>query len=62
VDAQDHGDLGNTLAVYDREDGEEIFDLAHVAEVLSRLQVALHFFTVGDRDGKTNVAHRDFPP
>ena len=34
----------------------------NVAEVLGSLQVALHFFTVGGRHGKTNAAHRDFPP
>ena len=62
VYAQDQGDLGTALVIQDREDGEEIFDLTQGAEVLSRLQVALHFFTVGCRDGKTNVAHRDFPP
>ena len=46
VHAQDQGDLRNALAVYDCEDGEEIFDLAYVAEVLGRLQVALDLFTV----------------
>ena len=50
------------LAIQDCEDGEEILDLAQMAEVLGRLQVALHFFTVGGRNGKTNAAHRDFPP
>ena len=44
------------------EDGEEMFDLAQAAKVLGRLQVALHYFTVGDRDGKTYAAHRAFPP
>src|SRR5688572_30144204 len=60
--AQNQGYLRKALAVYDRQDGEEILDLAQVGEVLGSLQVALHFFTVGGRNGKTNAAHRDFPP
>ena len=60
-DTPDQGDLRHALAVYDREDGAEIFDLAHVAKVLSCLQVVLHVFTVGGRDGKTNGAHRGRP-
>jgi hypothetical protein len=62
VHAPDQGDLCKALAVQDRKDGEEVFDLAQMAHVLGCLQVALHYFTVGGRDGKTNVAHRDFPP
>ena len=62
VHAQDQGDLRKALAVYNCEDGEEIFDLAQVASVLGSLQVALYFFTIGCRDGKTKAAHRDVPP
>src|SRR5262249_15793280 len=62
VQAQDQGDLGKALAVQDREDGEEMVDLAQAAKELGRRRVALHFFTVGGRDGKTYAAHRDFPP
>jgi hypothetical protein len=60
--AQDQRDLRATLPIHDREDGKEILDLAQMAEVLGRLQMALHFFTVGGRNGKTNAAHRAFPP
>jgi hypothetical protein len=42
------------VAIHDREDSEEIFDLADVAQALGCLQVALHVFTVGCRDGNTS--------
>src|SRR5262249_23201797 len=62
VHAQEQSNLGKALAVHDREDGEQMFDPAQVAKVLGRLQVVLHCFTVGGRDGKTYAAHRDVPP
>jgi hypothetical protein len=31
VHAQDHGDLRKALAAHNRDDGEEIFDLAYMA-------------------------------
>src|SRR6202040_2647470 len=49
VHAYDQGHLCKALTVHDREDGEVIFDLAHIAEVLGSFQVALSLFTVGDR-------------
>jgi hypothetical protein len=52
----------NAVAVQDREDSEEILDLAQVPQVLSRLQVVFHFFTIRGRHGKTQAAHRDVPP
>jgi hypothetical protein len=58
---QDQGHLRKALAINDGKDGEAILGSAQVAQVLSSLQVALHFFTRGSRDGKTKVAHRDFP-
>ena len=42
VHPQDQSPLRNVLAIDDRQDSEEILGLAHVAEMLSRLQVALH--------------------
>ena len=62
LDNNSQGDLCKALAVQGREDGEEMFDLAQAAKVLSSLQVALYYFMVGDRDGKTDAAHRDVPP
>jgi hypothetical protein len=61
VHTQDQSDLRTALAIDDREDGKQIFDLAYVAEVLGCLHVALYFFTVRGRDGKTNGARRGFP-
>jgi hypothetical protein len=46
VHTQDQRDLRETLAVHDRKDGEEILDLAQVAQLLGRLQLAFHFSTV----------------
>src|SRR6266516_1475080 len=62
VHAQDQSDLRVTLAVHNREDGEEILHLAHVAQLLSRLQLAVHFLTLVSCNDKTDVAHRDIPP
>jgi hypothetical protein len=50
------------LALHNREDSQEIFDLADVAKALGCLQATLYFFTIGCRDGKTDAAHRDVPP
>src|SRR4030095_6741568 len=54
--------MGETLAAHDLEYNEKILDLAQVPQVLSRLQLVFHFFTIRGRHGKTHAAHRDVPP
>ena len=46
VHASDQGHLCTALTGQNREDGEEICALAQVAQVLGRLQLAFHFFTI----------------
>jgi hypothetical protein len=60
--AQDYCHLHKTPAVPDGEDGEEILDLAQVAQLLGRLQSVFHRFTGVRCEGKTDAAHREVPP
>ena len=62
VPTSDHRHLGTALAVYTRQDRQEICALAPGAQVLGRLQWAFHFFTRSGRHGKTHAAQRDVPP
>src|SRR5262249_32352840 len=60
--SQSESNLFKALAIHHSEDGQEIFDLVQVAQLLGGFQSLLDFFAVMGCDSKTKAAHQDVPP